>query len=281
MPHNDLDGAVVVITGGARGIGRETAHAFADRGARVVIGDLDGAAALASAEAIGRGARGLDLDVSSQTSYERFLGTVRDEVGAVDILVNNAGIMPVGAFTQNQLKSLRATIDINLWGVILGCHLVLPGMLEHGRGQVVNVASVLGRVAGGGVAAYSASKFGVVGFTHALQQELRGTGVTAAVVLPGVVRTDLSSGVSERGVPVSGPAAVAAAIVKTTLGATPDATVPRWSGALMRTLALLPPRIQQPLLRAVDYDRAMRDVDTAARAEYRDRLAGTVEAVAQ
>lgn len=280
MPHKDLDGAVVVITGGARGIGRETALAFAGRGARVVVGDLDGTAALATAAAIGRGARGLDLDVSSETSYEQFLGTVRDEIGAVDILVNNAGIMPVGAFTQDQLKSLRATIDINLWGVILGCHVVLPGMLERGHGQIVNVASVLGRVGGGGVAAYSASKFGVVGFTHALQQELRGTGVTASVVLPGVVRTDLSSGVSERGVPVSGPSAVAAAIVKTTLAAKPEVTVPRWSGALMRTLALLPPRIQQPLLRAIDYDRAMRDVDTAARTAYRDRLAGTVEAVA-
>ncbi|WP_165609133.1 SDR family oxidoreductase [Mycolicibacterium peregrinum] len=278
MPHVNLRNAVVVITGGARGIGRATAAAFAERGARVVIGDLDEQAAKEAAAAIGRGASGHGLDVSSQTSYERFVAAVHDEAGAIDVLVNNAGIMPVGTFTEGELASVRATIDINLWGVILGCHIVLPGMLERRRGQIINIASVLGRVAGGGVAAYSASKFGVVGFTHALQQELHGSGVTASVVLPGVVRTELSSGVPERGVPISDPSTVAAAIVQAGLAAKPEVTVPAWSGALMRTLALLPPRLRQPFLRATDYDRAMRGVDTRQRAGYRDRLAKTIGA---
>ncbi len=281
MARTTLRDAVIVITGGARGIGRETAVAFAAKGARVVIGDIDAAAAASAADEIGRGAVGLGLDVSSQDSYERFLSTVRDEVGPLDVLVNNAGIMPVGPFTEQNLASIRATLDINTWGVLLGCHLVLPDMLARRRGQVINVASVLGRVAGGGVAAYSASKFGVVGFTHALQQELRGSGVTASVVLPGVVRTDLSSGVSEHGVPILDPSAVAAAIVDVCLGAKAEATVPRVGGALMRVLALLPPRLQLPVLRAADYDRAMRDVDAGQRSGYRDRLAKTIEAGAE
>lgn len=276
MAHVKLHDAVVVITGGARGIGYATATAFAEHGARVVIGDLDQQAAEQAAMAIGRGASGHGLDVSSEPSYERFVDAVHDEVGPIDVLVNNAGIMPVGAFAAGELASVRATIDINLWGVILGCHTVLPGMLDRRHGQIINIASVLGRVAGGGVAAYSASKFGVIGFTHALQQELHGSGVTASVVLPGVVRTELSSGVPERGVPVSAPATVAAAIVQASLDAKPEITVPTWSGALMRTLALLPPRLRQPVLRATDYDRAMRGVNTTQRAGYRDRLARTI-----
>ncbi|UVO11969.1 SDR family oxidoreductase [Mycobacterium sp. SVM_VP21] len=278
MAKLNLRDAVVVITGGARGIGEQTAIAFAQQGARVVIGDIDESAARLTADRIGRGTVGLGLDVSSESSFRSFIGTIEDQAGPIEVLVNNAGIMAVGSFTDTKLATVRATLDINLWGVMLGCHLVLPTMVARSHGQVINIASALGRLAGGGVAAYSASKFGVVGFTHALQQELRGTGVTASVVLPGVVRTDLSSGVSERGVPVSDPSTVAAAVVETSVKARPETTVPKSAGGLIRTLAMLPPRLQQPLLRAVDYGRAMHDVDTEQRAGYRDRLAKTIDA---
>lgn len=277
MADLKLRDAVVVITGGARGIGEQTALAFAQQGARVVIGDIDESAAKETAAGIGRGALGLGLEVSSEGSFGRFIATIQDQAGPVDVLVNNAGIMPVGPFTDTKLATVRATLDINLWGVMLGCHLVLPAMLQRGHGQVINVASALGRIAGGGVAAYSASKFGVIGFTHALQQEVRGTGVTASVVVPGVVRTDLSSGVSQRGVQVSDPSTVAAAIVETSVKARPETVVPKSAGGLLRTLAMLPPRLQQPLLRSINYDRAMRGVDSGERAGYRDRLAKTID----
>lgn len=277
MADLKLRDAVVVITGGARGIGEQTALAFAQRGARVVIGYIDESAAKETAAGMGGGALGLGLDVSSEGSFSRFIATIQEQAGPIDVLVNNAGIMPVGPFTDTKLSTVRATLDINLWGVMLGCHLVLPAMLQRGHGQVINVASALGRIAGGGVAAYSGSKFGVIGFTHALQQEVRGTGVTASVVVPGVVSTDLSSGVSQRGVQVSAPSTVAAAIVETSVKSRPETVVPKSAGGLLRTLAMLPPRLQQPLLRAINYDRAMRDVDPGQRAGYRDRLAKTID----
>lgn len=259
MRKADLTGCVVAITGGARGIGRATASAFADRGARVVIGDIDEPQVRQTATEIGRGTIGLELDVTSEQSIATFLDTVRGDVGAVDVLVNNAGIMPTGPFSDRDLSLARAVVDINLWGVMAGSHLVLPQMLERRRGHIINVASVLGRVAGAGVAAYSGTKFGVIGFTEGLRRELRGTGVRATAVLPSIVRTDLSRGFNEHG-PVIEPTEVAAAIVRTCGSRAGEVTVPRWAGPVWRALAAVPPRATAPLLRALDYDRAARDV---------------------
>jgi len=258
MGKVDLTGRVVAITGGARGIGRATAAAFADRGARVVIGDIDVQQVRQTAEEIGGGTAGRALDVTSEQSIATFLDEVRRDIGPVDVLVNNAGIMPTGPFADRDLARARAVIDINLWGVIAGSHLVLPQMLERRRGHVINVASVLGRVAGAGVAAYSGTKFGVIGFTEALRRELHGTGVRATVVLPSIVRTELSRGFNDSG-PVIEPTAVAAAIVGACGSRAGEVTVPRWAGPVWRGLAALPPRVTAPLLRSLDYDRAMHD----------------------
>lgn len=275
MPQAHFGGALVVITGGGRGIGRATAVAFAGLGARVVIGDLDEAVAQRTADEIGGSTRGFALDVASRESYTSFLETVKREIGPVDVLVNNAGIMPAGAFTDSPLELVRATIDVNLWGVMLGCHLVLPDMMHRGHGHIVNVASLLGRVAGGGVAAYCGTKFGVAGFTDALQQELRGTGVTASVVLPGVVRTELSSGLNDRG-PVAEPSDVAAAIVRACTTHANEVNVPRSLG-VMRLMAALPPRLRHPVLRKIGYDRALHGVRSEQRTEYSTRLAAAGE----
>jgi NAD(P)-dependent dehydrogenase (short-subunit alcohol dehydrogenase family) len=272
MSRTNLTDAVVVITGGARGIGRATAASFAARGARVVIGDLDRDEAVSVAGELSPAAIGLRLDVTSHESFAAFIDEVEHRIGPIDVLVNNAGIMPVGAFVDNELTTVRAVIDVNLWGVALGCHLVLPGMIARRRGQVINIASALGRVAGGGVAAYSATKFGVVGLTHALQQEVRGTGVVVTAVLPGVVRTELSSGVSEAGVPVAQPTDVADAILRACDNRSAEVAVPRGVGPIMRILASLPPRMLQPLLRRANYHRALTGVDDELRAGYRDRL---------
>jgi len=270
MSKTDLDGAVVVITGGGRGIGRATASAFADRGARVVIGDLDEQVARQAANDIGRSAHGFALDVASRESYTSFLETVKREVGPIDVLVNNAGIMPAGAFADTTLELVRATIDVNLWGVMLGCHLVLPDMMSRGHGHIINVASLLGRVAGGGVAAYCGTKFGVFGFTDALQQDLRCSGVTATVVLPGVVRTELSSGLNDQG-PVAEPADVAAAIVRACDTRAKELNVPKWSGS-MRLMAALTPRLRHPILHKIGYDRALHGIRAEKRTGYSARL---------
>lgn len=275
MAKTTLTDQIVVITGGARGIGRATAEHFADRGARVVVGDIDDREARRTAERIGRGAVGLPLDVTSPESFTSFLDVVRTTIGPVDVLVNNAGIMPTGPFVKCPSDLARATIEINLWGVTLGSQLVLPHMIERGRGHIINVASALGRVAGAGVAVYSGTKFGVVGFSNALQQELRGSGVSVTSVLPGVVRTELSNGLNDTG-PVADPADVAAAIVRACDTRAAEVSVPAWTGPAMRVLGVLPPRVLHPVLRRIGYDRALHGADAVKRASYADRLSNAV-----
>ena len=164
-PKIDLGGAVVAITGGAQGIGRATARAFVARGARVAIGDLD--VGLAEKTAAELGVFAHPLDVSDQESYAGFVAAVEAELGPVDVLVNNAGIMPNGGFLELDERLDRATMEINVFGVLHGMRLVLPGMLQRGRGHVVNVASLAGKFPVPGLAVYNASKFAVVGLTAA------------------------------------------------------------------------------------------------------------------
>lgn len=272
----ELAGATVVVTGGARGIGRATAAAFLRRGARVVIGDLDEAAARDTAAALGAHALGLRLDVTSEASYAAFLAEVDRRVAPPDVLVSNAGIMPLGDFAAERLAVSRATVDVNLWGVIVGARLVLPGMLARGRGRIINVASLAGRVPLPGAAVYSGTKFAVIGFTAALEEELVGTGVSAAAVLPAVVRTELSSGVSHKGAPTVDPEDVADAIVRSCDGPAREASVPGWAALLARAHAALPARFTRPLARRLGLDRARHGVDAAGRATYAARVEAAI-----
>jgi len=205
-----LSGAAVAITGGARGIGLATAKEFVGRGARVYIGDLD--ANLAKTAAAEIGCYGLPLDVRSRDSFANFLDSID---APLQVLVNNAGIMPTGRFVDQDDAIVEATVDINLRGVLIGTKLALPGMLERGSGHVINIASYLGTVPAAGLAAYCASKFGVVGFSASLRDELAGTGVTVTAVLPCAVRTELVTGIQLGGVlPTVHPDAIAEAVVK-------------------------------------------------------------------
>lgn len=140
MTPLQLNGANVAITGGARGIGMATAKAFAAHGALVHIGDIDEEAAhKAAAET---GGQGYALDVRSRQSFAAFLAAVH---GPLDVLVNNAGIMPMGRFADEDDNVTDAILDINVKGVLTGTKLALPGMLEHGHGHIVNVASTSAR----------------------------------------------------------------------------------------------------------------------------------------
>ena len=146
----DLRGKVVAITGGARGIGLATANAFAQRGALVAIGDLDAAGARIAAERIGRGATGLALDVTDRVSFESFLNEVEQRLGPLDVMVNNAGIQHVGLFADETDAFTDIQIAVNLGGVLTGTKLALARMLPRGRGHVVNVASIGGKIASPG-----------------------------------------------------------------------------------------------------------------------------------
>src|SRR5688572_7962286 len=115
-----LQGKVVAITGGARGIGRATAKALSRRGARVAIGDLDADLAATTAEELGPEAIALELDVTKRESFADFLAQVEERLGPLDVIVNNAGIMPVGPFIEESDDTAVRQIDINLHGVIYG-----------------------------------------------------------------------------------------------------------------------------------------------------------------
>jgi short-subunit dehydrogenase len=268
----DISALTVVVTGGARGIGRATADRFARAGARVAIGDLDGDLAHTVADELAQAqgcvAVGGALDVADPESWTAFLAAL----GPVDVLVNNAGVMPLGPILDEPVAVQRAMVDVNVHGVINGTKAVGPAMVERGRGHIVNVASAVGRAGAAGGATYSASKFAVVGFSEATRLEFRPHGVDVTVVLPTIVQTELSAGVpSARGVKRVTPEQVAAVIVDAVRKPRPELWVPTWTRGLTRTTGMLPLRVREAIARAMGADRVLLDADPTARKAYEDR----------
>ncbi|WP_313673391.1 SDR family oxidoreductase [Mycolicibacterium sp.] len=263
-----LTGTSVVITGAARGIGYATARAFIAEGARVFIGDLDGELAKTAADELG--CIGAQVDVRSRESLAEFLAGVEPPIG---VLVNNAGIMPAGPFADESDAVTDAIIDVNLNGVLRATKLVLPGMVQRGRGHIVNVASYLGEVPAAGLATYCASKHAVVGFSEALRDELDGSGVTVTCVLPSAVRTDLVSGVKLGGVlPTVDPEDIAEAIVATCRTRPSIVAVPGWMRSYEAVAALVPDRLVGAVRGRLTRQRVLRTLDTGARAGYENRI---------
>lgn len=271
MPPIGLAGAAVAITGGARGIGLATAKAFAARGSRVFIGDLD--ADLAAAAAAGIGGHGVGLDVRSRESFAAFLGAVDAAGTPLTVLVNNAGIMPAGRFADEDDAITDAILDINTRGVLIGTKLALPGMLARGSGHIVNISSYLGKVPSAGLATYCASKHAVVGFSEALRDELAGSGVTVSVVLPCAVRTELTAGVKLGGVlPTVDPEDIADAVVDACTHRRAVVAVPRWMRAYEATAATVPDRLVAAVRGRLTRARVLRTLDTDARSGYETRV---------
>ena len=186
-----LDGLVAVVTGGASGIGLAIATLYASFGARVVIVDRDREAAVEAAEGIGLGAEAYQCDVTSATSVRETVQAVLASAGQVDILVNCAGVARLGPAAELDDDAWNTTLAVNLTGTYLMCREVGAGMLERGRGKIINLASQAASVALPDHVAYCASKFGVVGMTRVLALEWGGRGVTANTISPTVVLTPL------------------------------------------------------------------------------------------
>lgn len=279
-PPIDLSRAVVLITGGGRGIGRAAGSAFAARGATVCLADLDLPVAQEAAQEVGCHAVG--ADVTSRDSFAHCVAEVTERFGPIDVLVNNAGVMPLGAFLDEPDALSATTIDVNVWGLINGMRLVVPGMIERGSGHVVNVGSMAGRLAVPGMAVYNASKFAARGLSLAVREEFAASGVSVTAVLPSAVRTGLSSGVRlGHGLPTVEPEDVARAIVRSVRTRRAEITVPGYLRLFDVVDALLPDPIIRLARRLLDDARALTSIDHDARREYEQRVAdqATVRAI--
>ncbi len=185
-----LDGSVVIVTGGARGIGAACAGALHEAGAQVVVADVLDEPGHEVASRVG----GLyaHLDVTSQSSWAAVMAAVRERYGRLDALVNNAGVLgfsPVGA---TSLEEWERIIAVNLTGVFLGMEAAVPDLRATGGGVIVNISSTAGIQGYGGLAPYVASKWGVRGLTKAAALDLAPDRIRVVSVHPGGVRTPMT-----------------------------------------------------------------------------------------
>ena len=193
-----FEGRTAMVTGAARGIGAAIAKRLASEGAKVVIADIDGDTASDTARKIGERAKAQRLDVTSVTSWEDAVGGTVAEWGRLDILVNNAGIAGRSAPAwELAVEEWQQVIDIDLTGVYLGCRTVLPGMIEHGYGRIVNIASIAGKEGNPNAVPYSAAKAGVIGLTKAVAKEVATKGVIVNCITPAVIETEILQQVSQ------------------------------------------------------------------------------------
>ena len=272
-----LQGKVVAITGGARGIGKATAEALGREGARVAIGDLDRPLAEQVAAAVGADAVGLELDVTRRESFANFLDQVSERLGPLDVLINNAGIMPLGPFADEDDATAHRLVDINLHGVITGTKLAIPALRAHGGGHIVNVASQAGKVGLPGGATYCATKHAVVGLSEAVYAEVRDQGIEVSVVMPAIVDTELGSGLQDtRGIKKLTPEEVAEAIVETLRFPKLDVWVPASSAVINKLMNPLPRRARDAITRLLNADKVLAAPDRAKRAAYEERAAHSV-----
>lgn len=273
--RQNLAGRVVAITGGARGIGLATANAFAAAGAKVAIGDLDVELAKKTANQIAGKVVALTLDVTSPQSFSTFLDDTEAVLGSLDVLVNNAGVMLTGDFLVESPATVSKMIDVNLHGVILGCKLAADRFTGRGGGTIVNIASMAGIAGFPGVATYCATKFGVVGLTAALREELRPRGITVSAVLPGIVHTELSAGVQLPGAVEHfasvEPEDIAEAVVAAARTRRAASFVPRRMGWALRTALAMPERPRRLIARVTRTEQLYLAVDQATRDAYHAR----------
>jgi len=186
---------VAIITGAGRGIGRATAEALAAEGYAVVIAELRAALGRRAERELvkaGRGAVFLDTDVTAPASAAQCVRSTLRRFGRVDCLVNNAGVLHVGTLPDLPVREIDRMLAVNLRGPLLMSKAVLPAMLRQGSGSIISVSSLLGKTGAGQYVPYCASKFGVVGLTEALADELASTAIQVWAVCPGLVDTPMA-----------------------------------------------------------------------------------------
>jgi 3-oxoacyl-[acyl-carrier protein] reductase len=190
-------GKSVLVTGAASGMGRATAHLFADEGAKVAVTDLSAERVQGVVDEItasGGVARGWELDVSDQAAVDRVVEEIVRELGSLDILVNNAGMVVLGPVDgPSYLDDLQRTLDVDLIAHVRTIRAALPHLKQSGEGRIVNIASTEGSGATKYNSTYVAAKHGVIGLTRALAMELAEFGITVNCVQPGPIKTGMTA----------------------------------------------------------------------------------------
>ncbi len=191
-----LKDKVAIITGAAKGIGFGTAQRFAQEGAKVIIADINLEAVKVAAAKIPN-AEGYAMNVTDRASIQATVDQVMQKHGRIDILINNAGITQDARLIKMTEAQFDTVIDVNLKGVFNCTQLVLPHMLEAGCGAIVNASSVVGLYGNFGQTNYSATKFGVIGFTKTWARELGPKGIRVNAVCPGFIATEMVKAMPE------------------------------------------------------------------------------------
>lgn len=183
-----------VVTGASGGLGRAIALRVADGGGQVLVADVDeagGAETVAMVQRRGGSATFRRCDVRDAAEVQALVGAAESALGGCDLVVNNAGVAVAGPIGKVPLEDWKWQIDINLWGVIHGCHSFVPYFRDRGRGHVINVASLAGLISVPGMAPYNVTKFAVVALSEALEGELAGTDIGVTVLCPSFFETGI------------------------------------------------------------------------------------------
>src|SRR6201993_5013637 len=192
--QNDYTNKIVLITGGTSGIGKVTAIAFANAGAKVVLTgrrEKEGAEVVAEIKKTGGTAAFIRTDVAKEADVKKAVDFVLSTHGRVDVAFNNAGVEMLGPLDQVTEEQYRSTFDINVWGVLNSMKHEIPAMLKTGGGAIVNTSSIAGHIGLGQVSIYTASKHGVEGLTKAVAVEFAKQGIRVNSVAPGAIDTEM------------------------------------------------------------------------------------------
>ena len=196
-----LANQVAIVTGGARGIGREIALALARAGADLALFDVNSQqleSTVAEVRQLGRRAEGLVVDVTDGKQVDDGVAKVLDKLGRIDILINNAGITKDGLLIRMDDAQWDRVLNINLRGTFLCTRAVAKHMLRQRRGRIVSIASIVGLIGNPGQANYAASKAGVIGLTKSVAKELASRGVTCNAIAPGFIKTEMTDALPEQ-----------------------------------------------------------------------------------
>jgi NADP-dependent 3-hydroxy acid dehydrogenase YdfG len=188
-----IENQVAVVTGAGRGIGRAIAVELGRMGANVVLAARSRTELEETGRSIGPKASVMPTNVRNKNEIQRLFEQTTAALGPVDILVNAAGLGIFGPVRDFKDEDFENLVETNLRGIFFTCRFVLPSMIERKRGHIINVASIAGKVGSANRAVYCATKFGVVGFTESLAEEVRQYGIRATVICPGSTDTGFSS----------------------------------------------------------------------------------------